>query len=540
MKKNKSWGVLLLVLLPLAPFIAVFAAYLNYFRADGITLSEFIQAAYSSVHVYSGSLMDREPPPLADWGAWYPVLEIIRWVMMIILAGTAVKLLGKSVKRLLIWIISLTPPGRNMFALHGDDAPASRLKKELRRRAVKADIPEKFRLRNHILAFRNSGDLFRYLDANYARLTRRKDSRIFIYTDAVIHSLKNDPRIIINNIAKNCARVYWKKHWLRPEEKKIILIGSGNYLQQIITQALQVNVFSRTRELEYHVFGDGRDYSLSHPNLENFMAVDGAAPGMDSIFFHRESWKEQQQLIRSADRVILCCDSENESLAIMDFIMEHRLAAKLYIRVHNADMVSTLWSLPKDEPRIIPFGTDRELYTLDQITNATLNSRGMLIHAYYFHNSCPNRGKMPCCGDHLANCTNCACLRSDWDNLSPFKRSSSIAQDDHADVKIRELLGFHLEDVSTLADKAYSAYCALPDAEKEKLHALEHARWMRFYWLHGWSYAPRRCDARLQHNMLIPYDQLSRAEQLKDADAFHVLSELDTYREYHLHLVSRI
>ena len=536
--------VILLVLLPCLPFILAFITYLIRYAAEPgpLRLAQLSDALYDALDIYSMSVASYSPDSVSALDRWgrfgRPLLELARWSALIAVAGAALTLLSRSLKRLGVSILSLNS---GVFALHGDAAPVEKLKKELRFRAVRSDVPEKYNLRNHILAFRNADELYRCLDNHFEKMTRHRNTRLFIYTDAPIHSVRSNPGIIINNIAKNCARLYWKKHWLRPVEKKIVLIGNGQYLDQMLTQALQVNVFTDQRELEYHVFGDGGAYHDRHPQLEKLVSLNACAPDQDAVFFHDEGWLEQRALIREADRVIICFDEEKESLPIMDYMMENRMAQRIHIRMHNDKMVRALWRYTEDDRcSITSFGTDDELYTIDQITNATLNSRGMLIHAYYSRRNCPEAGRRSECGKLLANCTVCPHFADEWQKLSAYKRSSCIAQDDHSDVKIRELLGFGLEDVNGLGAEAYAAFCRLDAQGREAMIRLEHERWMRFLHLHGWSYGEHRDDNHLLHPLLVPFEALSDEEKAKDADAYVILGELDTHREYHSRLINRL
>ena len=59
------------------------------------------------------------------------------------------------------------------------------------------------------------------------------------------------------------------------------------------------------------------------------------------------------------------------------------------------------------------------------------------------------------------------------------------------------------------ADRADAATTGVPPDQLREMARLEHESWRRFYLEQGWTYGPRRDDARQVHNALLPWDQLS-------------------------------
>ena len=49
---------------------------------------------------------------------------------------------------------------------------------------------------------------------------------------------------------------------------------------------------------------------------------------------------------------------------------------------------------------------------------------------------------------------------------------------------------------------------------------------MRFHQFYNWQYAPVRDDKMRHHTLLVPYEELSAAEQAKDAYAWEMLGRL--------------
>jgi hypothetical protein len=117
---------------------------------------------------------------------------------------------------------------------------------------------------------------------------------------------------------------------------------------------------------------------------------------------------------------------------------------------------------------------------------------------------------------------------TDWKELSPFLRQSNIAAADHLIVKARYLL-----DDETLTElnaeecrRAYARFRELYETQAEALEKLEHRRWMRFYRMYNWQYAPVRDNTRRRHPLLLPFEQLGREQQRKDAYAWEMLGRL--------------
>jgi RyR domain-containing protein len=66
----------------------------------------------------------------------------------------------------------------------------------------------------------------------------------------------------------------------------------------------------------------------------------------------------------------------------------------------------------------------------------------------------------------------------------------------------------------------------ITDAQLEDLARREHERWMTSRRRDGWTYANRRDNARKQHPLLIPWEELSEPEKEKDRDTIRNLPRL--------------
>ena len=105
------------------------------------------------------------------------------------------------------------------------------------------------------------------------------------------------------------SRSYWKTHPLRSDENQIVLIGSGSAGSALLERALLTNVFEPGRRVTYHVFGNPDDFAELHPAIVRALVPEGDD---DILHLYSGSWSEQRELLQTADRILLCADSEQE------------------------------------------------------------------------------------------------------------------------------------------------------------------------------------------------------------------------------------
>ena len=93
-----------------------------------------------------------------------------------------------------------------------------------------------------------------------------------------------------------------------------------------------------------------------------------------------------------------------------------------------------------------------------------------------------------------------------WAELPPFYRASNVRLVT-ATLAGAESVGRTWGPIPD--DQAGTATMGVPPDQLREMAELEHESWRRFYLEQGWSYGPRRDDARHVHNALLPWDQLS-------------------------------
>lgn len=358
---------------------------------------------------------------------------------------------------------------------------------------IGASLPELLRLRGsgEGMAFFILGEDSR---KNYAdgRMLAEYGVPVYCLTDLCADETPENLSLFSRTEA--ISRCYWKEHPLTREERTVALIGCGAAGSVILERGLLTNVFEPERTTTYHVFEDTAHFRALHPRLTE--ALSGGKAGEDRLYFHEKDWTEETALLQKADRIILCCDEDTRNLEICETLrVRFGVRAQIHIR------------LSEPLPPLHSFGEREKIITPEYVMKDAVNRQAIAVNDIY-NASSPNPRT--------------------WRELGWFLRQSNIAAADHLIVKLRLLLdddGIR-EITPALCREAYETYCALSDAERDRLWEIEHRRWMRFYLTYNWEYDAVRCDAQRKHPMLVPYAELEESEKRKDAYAWELLGAL--------------
>ncbi len=416
------------------------------------------------------------------------------------------------------WLNGRARAGRkDAVSLHGDAACLSALARQLGKRAVLSD--ESCLAKTHVLAFDSDERMLAYLGAHIDAL--RRADRAYLCALRIPASGLGTEGFIVRNMTQTCAREYWRAHHLSSGERAIALIGMGAYGSALLYQALLVNVFERGDTVCYHVFGDGADFRALHPGLDQFAAINAQTPDRDSIYFHAEPWRARRDVLAACDRVILCDDEGERNTRALCDIAGMLTRGRVYLRAAGGETLRAL--LPAKGLDIVPFGTAEELYSPENVLLDKMTEAGRRIDGRYMRNHV--------CLECWQDCLTCEKHRKSWNDMDAFTQNSNLAQADHMPVKLRILLRDRdrILDAAAVAE-AKTAY----EREKrgadrcDRLNAIEHERWMRYHYLHGWAYADidNKDTQKRLHPCLLPYEQLPESDQIKDTDAWDMLFEL--------------
>ena len=293
-----------------------------------------------------------------------------------------------------------------------------------------------------------------------------------------------------------CARLFWMKQPLNASEETVLLIGSGRYAGQILERGLVMNIRAPEQHIGYHLFGHWDAFARNHPQLGLTLRVNESDPQQDQVYFHRQEWNQDPELLARADRIVICGDDDHTNLEVFRQL-------RLYFPVSGRVFLRSSLEIPG----AACFGRDEDLFSPELVTQETLNQTAMAMHEIYRASG----GSAPA-----------------WEQLSEFTRQSNISVADHLLTKIRLLL----EDdgiTQITADhcqKAYHRFLSVRQARGEEFRQIEHLRWMRFHSLYNWHGGHRRDNENRIHPMMVPYGELSPADQQKDDYAWELLGVL--------------
>lgn len=428
--------------------------------------------------------------------------------------------------------------------VHGESDQAARVLEGLKESGTTAIISNCkicFNAKNQVLAFDSDAEALRYIEAhlkNFFPHGSKKGSKNNIILCSNMYSNSECKRdyLSVYNPAETCARLYWKEHWIdhdrlfnitdKPNIKSVAIVGFDHFGEQLLNQALIMNVTDRQLELseedkpiigkywdriknmqgiDYYVIGsDGSDYCAMHPMLSEFLNINGTDGGhKDSLTFYASLADIGIRMLDSIDLVIIALDDPENCVEMLNAIVCAGLTDDIHIHCAHEDIIYALYQTITKSLTIVPFGMNHVLYSRENLLNEQMELDAKELNYDYLKNfqQKPVDKKRE------------KYLRDEaWAELTYFQRLSNYANCDHNIIK-KGLLQQYPYTKNEDTDAA------------NLLMEIEHTRWERFYWLHNWEYNPHRNDAKHQHPCLVPFYKLTRAEQLKDFDMYRKVSD---------------
>lgn len=309
--------------------------------------------------------------------------------------------------------------------------------------------------------------------------------QIFCRSDAPNEDLPDN--VVTFNDGDCAARLYWQSQPWDPAGERAALIGGGRFARALLMQALLTAPPNCVVEL----FGDWTDWQSLH-------GAFAACPDLQiELRFHPEDWRACADILRAADRVVLCDDDvEANRAALCDIRRYCALSGALHARC------------PQGLQKAWYFGEADRLFTPEMVMKQTLNARARRLHELYRAGA-----------DYPV---------PEWEALSDFLKRSNLAAADHLLTKLRLLLPD--EDVRAFTPdacrRAIRRYEAAGPEFRERCRRIEHSRWCLFHALYNWTYDPVRDNALRRHPMMVPYERLDETERRKDDNAWLLIGQL--------------
>ena len=377
---------------------------------------------------------------------------------------------------------------KDSVAVHGDSAMAQLCAKIIHggRHCVLSDGKESFRAKKQIIWFSDDVKSMRFYEKNKSLLAK-DDVYIVLNTIPMEGSTENHVHIL--NVNENIAANYWESHFIT-EPGNVVIIGSGALAEEMLEQALLMNVYSKNGGIRYHVIGDFNVYNAMHPALQD--AVDLTH---DEITFTNAAWYTQMEAIRSAGRIILA-DKSKDNTEIARLLLNYGIKAEIHL-MSESDETKLLFK----ENGVMVFGTLKELLGRDgeMLFQEGVHQAGKLFDAVYgvLAKALNNVDAEGVIAELLSKTKEeWIAENTGWDHLSSFLKRSNYAAAKHSAVKqsvLKKALSEHdlsYEDFIRSGLKGALRFWNAPENKEfiEGLEEVEHLRWWRLYLLNNFTY----------------------------------------------------
>ena len=295
---------------------------------------------------------------------------------------------------------------------------------------------------------------------------------------------------------ETAARLFWKRCFLYNtsvacgHRMKIVFLGFGRLGQELLTSALQNNLFSPDQTIEYHIFGSDGGFADIHRELN---AIS------DPVVFHTEPWHSYPDLLEEAQAVIVL-EQDDQLFLLRELLLACR---RPIIHVFAANATGAQLLAGKERLELFPW--QEEAGKLENILSDRMYLRAKSINLRY---ACLYSGAEDTPREREAQ----------WQQLDAFTRYSNISSADYHEMQLRIL---EAEGLPANPE-------ALPPEWMEYLAELEHLRWCRYHQLNNWRHGipangkNKDMSARI-HVDLVPYSSLTDGEKEKDRENIRIL-----------------
>lgn len=417
-------------------------------------------------------------------------VEFARWTGPIVTAGGIILMLQSVFRTLRSYFLCFYPDATAVYCDNGQDEILVKNMKH----GFSAGKTLCKRAANHILLFEKDMDNLYFYEQNRAFLESRKTYMKIEETDTFL--MKKSP-VLYFNLSEITARQYWKKHHLMDyfeagqRKINIAIIGFDQMGENILRFGLLNNIYYTEQEIVYHVWGDHYVFEKFHAQMKLM--------NKDRIIYHRGEPAEDPELLKGMDRIILTQEGDFKTLETYLYLCREQ---EIHFYNPSGNFAEEVYAYPK----FSVFGCLEDILTDEVIKTDKLYRLAKELN-YRYDCLYNNGGK-----EYAEKEKHMAAI---WQELDGFTKGSNISAADYHEIRLM-IMAKHPEQTLKSAQEELSFY--------------EHIRWCRFHYLNYWSYGVpengKNKDAKSKiHKCLVPYEELSREDQVKDYETIKLLTE---------------
>lgn len=429
--------------------------------------NKILDSLYGSLALYGIS------PVLDSHGSC--LIEIARWTAPLVLATALLCVLKQFRDRIWWW---LEASSSKCIAIYSDEDHVLHFEDGDRRENYFVIYPERTlvkRARKQVIMLNSDQESLDFYTKNSDRLKKRDVYIGLKELDCGLMKEQENPNLIFYDVNGAVARILWKqiKIWKKNKNKSkpitICILGDGHLGQAILNTGLLLNLYSLEQNIFYYLVGDAKLYQSAHGMVKTC--------NRDRVIYRSSEDQDVLDIIIKSDYIIV---SEVLMLDQLQTIGVLGRDSKVFYYAPGDGGADTYLNLSC----LIPFGSDREIFTYQNICKEGLLQKAMQLNEQY---ACEYNK------DHGTK-------EEEWRNLNGFLKWSNISAADYNEV---------LSDI--VKENNYKQ-----NENLEELAELEHIRWCRFHYLNYWSYGKVRDNEKRLHPCLCGYQELDEVNKEKD------------------------
>ncbi|MDO4189294.1 MAG: RyR domain-containing protein [Lachnospiraceae bacterium] len=446
----------------------------------------FVEGLYATIALYFVN-------PVSDLNN---VMVIITKFLAVIVTATIIISLARDAwYRIQNFIVKFY---KDSTAIYGDDYYSKKFAENYKHGYLCEDLHAKRieKTKDHVVMFSDDLENIKFISDHMEEFKSSK-SRVFMRLNKLdpfmFDELDDDMNLHFFNFYDILARDYWEKHSLieaclnaSDEEKiKVGILGYGNIGRAIFRNGYLNNLYSITQNIEYHIWGCSKQESAFLQKLNT--------GNKDIIVVHDSDYLDCSDEIAGMTRVILT--EEKNSIELIRQLFSYISYPQIHCYSEKKISFDQIFK-SKDIP-VVFFGNMEGILSAETIKTEKEYRLGKLFNYNY---NCVDKAKKE--GIKIEkledyNHINEESVESQWKELSVFIKGSNIAYANHYWIK------------------KYLRSMATPTPEKV-IAELEHIRWCRYHYFHGWEYGKERDNEKRIHPLLVDFSMLDYDDKQKD------------------------